>query len=65
MPVFLTVFEPFTQEIVLLTTGLAVGVAVGVGVDSGVATTTGFPSFRTSKLTVYRSEANKVADSGD
>ena len=35
------VFEPFTQEMVFLTTGFAVGVATGVGVTVGVGVATG------------------------
>jgi hypothetical protein len=57
------VFVPFTQEIVLFTTGFAVG--VGVGVTTGVGATTGCPSLRISKLNVYKSEAKKLVVSGN
>ena len=59
------VFVPFTQVMVFFTTGLGVGVGVAVGVGSGVGTTTGWPSLRISKLTVYKSEAKYVEVASD
>jgi len=56
------VFVPFTQETVLFATGFTVG--VGVGVTTGVGATTGCPSLRISKLTVYKSDARYVDDAG-